>query len=82
MTALKLHPQFLLKNGRSQFVILSYEEFQAIQEQLEDAADVLALRKAREEDDPARPGYSIEQFRVMLGLNRRKKSRRTPPRRR
>jgi hypothetical protein len=37
----ELHPEFLEKNGEKQFVVLTYEEFLAIQEQLNDAEDLL-----------------------------------------
>jgi hypothetical protein len=64
---LKLRPKILRRNGRREFVILSYEEFQAIQERLEDAADLLALRQARQEDDASVPGYTLEEVRMELG---------------
>jgi PHD/YefM family antitoxin component YafN of YafNO toxin-antitoxin module len=44
---LKLHPEILMKNGKKEFVVLPYEEFQAMQEHLADADDLLALRKAK-----------------------------------
>ena len=34
---IELHPEILEKNGKKEFVILTYEEFVAIQEALEDA---------------------------------------------
>ena len=33
---LELHPEFLIKNGKKEFVILTYEEFIEIQTMLED----------------------------------------------
>lgn len=78
----KLRPQILKKNGRSEFVILSYREYQAIRELLEDAEDLRALQEAREADDPAAPGYSLEQVRVRLGLRAPRKARRRAARRR
>jgi hypothetical protein len=44
---LKLHPEILKKNGKSEFVVLPYEEFLALQERLADAEDLLELRKAK-----------------------------------
>jgi hypothetical protein len=44
---LKLHPEILQKNGKKQFVVLPYEEFLAIQKRLNDADDLLELRKAK-----------------------------------
>lgn len=72
----QLRPQILKKNGRSEFVILTYREFQAIREMLEDAGDLMTLRRARESDDPSAPGYTLEQVRVKLGLRSRPKPRR------
>ena len=78
---LNLHPQILKKNGRGQFVILSFKEFQAIQELLEDADDVAALRRARTEDDPATPGLTLEQVQMQLGLTGPRKPRQENARR-
>lgn len=64
---IKIHPQILKKNGHGEFVILSFKEFQAIQEMLEDADDILALRQAREEDDPSAPGHTLEEVRLLIG---------------
>jgi len=44
---LKLHPEILVKNGKKEFVILTYEEFLAVQERLADAEDLMDLRKAK-----------------------------------
>jgi PHD/YefM family antitoxin component YafN of YafNO toxin-antitoxin module len=50
---LVLHPEFLVKNGKREFVVLPYEEFEVLQEVLE----VLELReaKAQEADAPTIP---------------------------
>ena len=50
-TVVELHPEFLRKAGRIEFVVLTYEEYLAMQEMLEDADDLLDLRQAKEEDD-------------------------------
>jgi len=76
-----LHPQILKKNGRAQFVILPYKEFRALQEMLEDAEDVLDLRRAREEN-AGQPTYTLEQVKLRLGLSPRRKPRRKPASRR
>ncbi|MEX2138017.1 MAG: hypothetical protein WD894_02060 [Pirellulales bacterium] len=44
---MKLHPEILKKNGQKEFVVLPYEEFLAIQERLNDADDLMELRKAK-----------------------------------
>jgi len=64
---IKLHPEFLKKDGEPQFAVLPYDEFLALQQMLEDAEDLLELRKARAEDDGS-PGYSIDEARKELGL--------------
>lgn len=47
---IELHPEILEKNGKKEFVILTYEEFVAIQEALEDAEDLRDLRSAKLEN--------------------------------
>ena len=41
---IKLHPEFLSKNGKTEFVVLTYEEFQASEELLEALEDLIDLR--------------------------------------
>jgi PHD/YefM family antitoxin component YafN of YafNO toxin-antitoxin module len=36
-----------MKNGKKEFVVLTYEEFVALQERLADAEDLTELRKAK-----------------------------------
>lgn len=50
MAAIELHPEFLTKNGEKQFAVLSYQEFVALQEWLEEAEDLLDLRAAQKEE--------------------------------
>ena len=63
----KLHAVVLRKNGRNEFGVLPYEEFLAIREQLEDALDLVALRRAMAEDEGG-PGLSLEEMKAQLGL--------------
>lgn len=44
-----LHPQIIKKEGKSEFVVLPYDEFLKIQEALEDLHDLQILHEAREE---------------------------------
>jgi hypothetical protein len=44
---ISIHPEYLEKKGKRQFVVLPYEEFVALQERLSDAEDLLELRKAK-----------------------------------
>ena len=50
-----IHPNILEKDGKKEFVILPYEEFEKLQEELENFEDLKELRaaKAKEQDAPA-----------------------------
>lgn len=65
--ALKLHPEFLEKNGKKEFVVLTYEEFVALQDVLEDAQDLLILRAAKEAEGDG-PTITLDELKVELGL--------------
>lgn len=67
VTVPDLHPEFLKKNGKPEFVVLPYEEFVAMQELLEDATDLLDLRKAKREEAAA-PTISLDELRSKFGL--------------
>ncbi len=43
---IELHPEILSKNGKREFVVLPYEEFLALQEELEDLEDLRQLDEA------------------------------------
>ena len=64
---LDLHPEILKKNGKSEFVVLPYEEFLAIQERLNDADDVLELRRAKAAE-ANEPMVSLSDAKRELGL--------------
>lgn len=66
---IELHPEILEKDGKKQFVILPYEEFQAIEEALADAEDLIALRDAKKEEQDS-PTISLEDAIEELGLTR------------
>ncbi len=61
MTTIKLHPEFLTKNGVKQFAVLTYQEYVALQEWLEDAEDLLDLRTAQKEEANA-PTISLSEM--------------------
>ena len=63
---MELHPRFLRKNGKDEFVVLPYDEFVALQELLSDAEDVLDLRRAKLEEGEA-PTVSLAKVRERLG---------------
>jgi PHD/YefM family antitoxin component YafN of YafNO toxin-antitoxin module len=52
---IQLNPEFLKKNGKPEFVVLSYEEFLLVEELLADLEDLQDLRQAKmdEQDQPA-----------------------------
>ncbi len=61
MTSIELHPEFLTKNGEKQFAVLTYQEYVALQEWLEDAEDLLDLRAAQKEEANA-PTISLSEM--------------------
>jgi hypothetical protein len=63
---IELHPEVLKKNGISEFVILPYDEFVALQKLLADAQDLSDLRKAVRVEGDA-PTISLEQLKSELG---------------
>jgi hypothetical protein len=65
---IKLHPEFISKNGKKEFAVLPYEEFLKLQEILEDLEDLKDLRLAEEEDKDS-PDYSLEQVKEMLDIS-------------
>ena len=67
MTSIELHPEFLTKNGEKQFAVLSYQEFVALQEWLEDAEDLLDLRAVQKEEADATT-ISLSEMEKEFGL--------------
>ncbi|MCG9893358.1 MAG: type II toxin-antitoxin system prevent-host-death family antitoxin [Thermosynechococcaceae cyanobacterium MS004] len=64
----QLHPQFLTKNEKPEFVVLPYEEFVNLQERLEDLEDLLDLRNAKELEEHE-PSLSLAEAKQELGVN-------------
>jgi len=62
-----LHPQVLKKNGKNEFVILPYEDFLKIQEELESYEDLRVLREAKENEGDA-PTISLKQAKKKLSI--------------
>jgi PHD/YefM family antitoxin component YafN of YafNO toxin-antitoxin module len=44
---MSIHPQIIEKNGKKEFVVLPYEEFLRLQEELEDYQDLKTLREEK-----------------------------------
>ena len=64
----KLRPEILMKNGKKEFVILTYEEFIALQERLADAEDLMDLRKAKRAEGKKK-AVSLSKAKRDLGLD-------------
>jgi len=64
---IELHPKILEKDGK-QFVVLTSEEFAAIEQALADAEDLAALRAAKKDEHGA-PRVPLEQVLDDLGLS-------------
>ncbi|NQS97543.1 MAG: type II toxin-antitoxin system Phd/YefM family antitoxin [candidate division Zixibacteria bacterium] len=62
-----LNPNILEKDGKKEFVVLSYEEFLQVQEELENYEDLKELRSAKikEADALAIP---LAEVRKLLGV--------------
>ena len=65
-----VHPNILERDGKKQFVVLPYEEFVAMEDELQDYEDLKALRAAKAEEADA-PTISLRQAREELGLGER-----------
>lgn len=64
---IELHPEILKKNGKSEFVVLPFDEYTALQELLSDYQDLLELRSAKQEEGTEAP-VSLESVKAELGL--------------
>ncbi len=64
---LKLHPEILKKDGKNEFVVLPYEEYEALKELLDDYQDLLDLRAAKNAES-AEPSVPLAEAKKQLGL--------------
>jgi hypothetical protein len=71
---LKIKPEFWTKSGGEQFVVLSLDDFEKVQELIEDAGLSRILRDAKRKETNART-LSVEQVKKRLGLTVRRRSR-------
>ena len=60
-----LNMQIIKKNGKNEYVILPYEEFLKIQEELDDYENLRCLREAKEAEHNA-PSIDIEELKNNL----------------
>ena len=64
---LELHPKILEKNGKKEFAILTYEEFERLTEALADYEDLKDLRTAKLDEGSA-PGKGLAEVRKGLDI--------------
>ena len=64
---IRIRPKILEKDGKKEFVVLTYEEFIKIQEELEDYEDLKELRKAKREEADV-PTVDLKEAKKELGL--------------
>lgn len=62
-----IHPNILERDGKKAFVILPYEEFVMLEEELQDFEDLKMLRAAKAEQSDA-PAISLSDAKKELGL--------------
>jgi PHD/YefM family antitoxin component YafN of YafNO toxin-antitoxin module len=64
---IELHPEILMKDGKREFVILPYEEFEALREELEELQDLRELRAAKAEESNA-PTVALAEAKRRYGV--------------
>jgi len=62
-----LHPNILERDGKKAFVVLPYEEFLMLEEEMQSLEDLKTLRAAKAEESNA-PTIAVSQARKELGL--------------
>lgn len=67
MSTFDLHPQVLKKGGRKHSVVLPYDVFVKIREELEELADIRAFDEARAKDANL-PGIPLSEVKRRLSL--------------
>ncbi|MBC2600275.1 type II toxin-antitoxin system Phd/YefM family antitoxin [Puniceicoccus vermicola] len=62
---MSIHPQVIEKEGKKEFVVLPYEEFLAMKENLENYEDLKDLREAKNSEGDA-PTTPLSEIRTDL----------------
>jgi PHD/YefM family antitoxin component YafN of YafNO toxin-antitoxin module len=62
-----IHPNILERDGKKAFVVLSYEEFVMIEEELQEYEDLKELRAAKAEE-ATEPTVPLHDVKKELGL--------------
>jgi PHD/YefM family antitoxin component YafN of YafNO toxin-antitoxin module len=68
---LKIKPEFWTKNGGEQFVVLTLDDFEKVQEMIEDAGLSRILREAKRKEAAART-IPLAEVKRRLGLTPRR----------
>ena len=63
-----LHPNYIEKKGKKQYVVLPYSEFQKLEEALIDYEDLIDLRKAKA-NEKNKATKSLEEVKNDIELN-------------
>jgi len=63
----EIQHQIIEKDGKKEFVVLPYEEFIRVREELEEFEDLRQLREAKEQEKDA-PSCSIEEAKKQLDI--------------
>jgi PHD/YefM family antitoxin component YafN of YafNO toxin-antitoxin module len=64
---IEIHPNYIEKKGKKEFVILSYDEFKKIEEALNDYEDLMELRKIKSKEKDKKT-KNIEQVKKELNI--------------
>jgi PHD/YefM family antitoxin component YafN of YafNO toxin-antitoxin module len=63
--------QIIKKNGKKEYVVIPYEEFLKVQEELDDYQNLRCLREAKEAEQDA-PTVSLEELKKQLKVPKKK----------
>ncbi len=64
---IELHPNYISKEGKREYVILPYEEFSLIEQLLQDFEDLRDLRDAKATEANA-PTKTLDEVKAKLGI--------------
>ena len=65
---MEINIQLIEKNGKKEFVVLPYEDFLKIQEELENYEDLRSLREAKQKEGDDMPTINIKEAKKQLNL--------------
>jgi len=65
---IEIHTQILEKNGKKEFVVLPYEDFIKLREELEDYNDLRMLREAKESEKD-KQSVSLKDAKKLLNID-------------